>query len=211
MSTASSLSIRRLVTYQQYTAPLIIVSETAQQTALPFLEAMVRESLARNMRIVAVCIDGLPSSDIANSPKTGIVDQRLSLDSILATNKPSSAATDMGIGAIDQNGFSQLQSAIDRGLQNIQTQMKLKSGNGSDDGVLVVIDSLDRLLRSSQTSTLMLVRRVRQAVCSVPKSRVVARFSRDLWDSKSWSYAANALCELADATVDVHPLDDLRT
>ncbi|KAJ1817645.1 hypothetical protein LPJ75_001662 [Coemansia sp. RSA 2598] len=220
----SGLSIRRLVSYQQYTAPLIVVSETAQQTALPLLEAMVRESLVRNMRVVAVCIDGLLSRDIADSPETTLVDQRPSLGDILGADRPCSAAADAEAGTIDQDGFARLQSAIDSGIRETQAQQAKSASGGSDAGVLVVIDSLDRLLRSSQTATLVLVRRIRRTINSLPKSRLVTRFSRDLlWDNKgasasdkcrglkSGSYAANALCELADATVDVHPLDDLKT
>ncbi|KAJ1883461.1 Elongator complex protein [Coemansia sp. RSA 1722] len=187
----TGLSIRRLVSYQQYSAPLIVVSETAQQTALPFLEAMVRESItSRNMRVVAVCIDTLPSTDIAESTKTSLVDQRPSIAGMLNNT------------SIDnQEMFVQLQSAIDSELQKTQSTT-------NDDGVLVAIDSLDRLLRASQTLTLMLLRKVRKTVSGMHKARVVARFSRD---AESGGLATNSLRELADAAVDVHAMDDLKT
>ncbi|KAJ1725382.1 hypothetical protein LPJ53_000420 [Coemansia erecta] len=210
---ATGLSIRRLATYQQYSAPLVIVSETAQQTALPLLESMVRESIARNMHVLAVCLDTLPSTDITGSPLVQVVDRRLSPESILSAVGPERLPSAAG----NQASISLLQRDIETHISRIKTLPT------AEQGVLVVIDSLDRLLRVSQAATLGLLRGIRRAVGNSIKTRLLTRFGRDfdgpdrsaskygnVEGRNSVSYPANALSELADAMIDVYPLDTLK-
>ncbi|KAJ2787328.1 hypothetical protein GGI15_000812 [Coemansia interrupta] len=193
---ATGLSIRRLATYQQYSAPLVIFSETAQQTALPLLESMVRESIARNMHVLAVCLDTLPSTEITSSPLVQVIDRRLTLESILRAAGPKSLPSEVG----DQTSITRLQRDIETHIDRIKTLPT------AEQGVLVVIDSLDRLLQVSQAATLVLLRSIRRAVGNSVKTRLLTRFGRD-FDSP---YPANALYELADAIIDVYPLDTLK-
>ncbi|KAJ2384109.1 hypothetical protein GGI05_005104, partial [Coemansia sp. RSA 2603] len=211
---ATGLSIRRLATYQQYSTPLVIVSETAQQTALPLLESMIRESIARNMHVLAVCLDTLPSNKIASSPLVQIIDRRLTLESILSVDKIEGLPSEVD----SQASISRLQGDIVSHIGRIKTLPT------AEQGFLVVIDSIDRLLRVSQAATLGLLRSIRREVGNSIKTRLVTRFGRDFEDSdrgagrygavarpSSTLCVANALCELADAVIDVYPLDALKT
>ncbi|KAI7834312.1 Elongator complex protein 5 [Kickxella alabastrina] len=223
---ATGLSIRRLAAYQQYTAPLVILSETVRQTALPLQEAMVRESLVRGMYVIAVCLEGLPSSDIRASPLFRLVDQRPTVESILSVQESSPSSSSYLLpGLLKRTDFARLQSEIEGHIRRAQEGgVAANGGSGGDSrtGVLVFVDSIDRLLRSSRASTLALLRSIRGSVGNSIKSRFLIRFSCDAsvrYDSSQSKspgvtdslYTANALCDLADVMVDVHPLDDLKT
>ncbi|KAJ1892005.1 Elongator complex protein [Kickxella alabastrina] len=223
---ATGLSIRRLAAYQQYTAPLVILSETVRQTALPLQEAMVRESLARGMYVIAVCLEGLPSSDIRASPLFRLIDQRPTVESILSVQESSPSSSSYLLpGLLKRTDFARLQSEIEDHIRRAQEGGVAANGGGGGDsrtGVLVFVDSIDRLLRSSRVSTLALLRSIRGSMGNSIKSRLLIRFSCDApvrYDSSQSKsagvadslYTANALCDLADAVVDVHPLDDLKT
>ncbi|KAJ2720351.1 Elongator complex protein [Coemansia sp. Benny D115] len=116
-------------------------------------------------------------------------------------------------GKYHQSDFIKLQTEIEQCL----------GSTGDVSGRLIVIDTLDRLLRSSRTLTLMLLRQLRRLVTKDVTSRLLVRFSRDEFDTHSTysdgttaaaaaaAYVTNMLSELADALIDVHPLDDLKT
>ncbi|KAJ2824893.1 Elongator complex protein [Coemansia sp. 'formosensis'] len=206
MSTYSgaALSIRRIATYQQYSASLVVLSDTARQSALPLQEALVRESIKRGLRIVTVCTERLFSGDIMCSPNTIAIDWRPS------TTPP----TARGIVA---NRYESLAQEIGRCI-NTTNEEKAKGAERGDD-VLVVFDSLELLLRASVSDTLVLLRDVRRMLNLASKSRILARFPRDVFTrntktsevADSFCYIASNLCELADATIDVYPLSSLDT
>ncbi|KAJ1964423.1 Elongator complex protein [Dipsacomyces acuminosporus] len=209
MSSASSsgLSIKRIAAYQQYSVPLVIVSETAQQTALALQEALIRESLERGLHVVAVCMESLASADIAQRAKVSLVDKRLSPEEF-------TAACSQAANFSSQIDFLQLENEINKHIAEAASSSR---GSSSDGGVLVVFDSLDRLLHSSTVSTLVLLRSIRRALKSDAKSRILARYPRDTFakqvegnrEAENGPFMAGTLSDLADAAIDVYPLDSL--
>ncbi|KAJ1996407.1 hypothetical protein GGI25_000470 [Coemansia spiralis] len=205
---ASQLSIRRIATYQKYSAHLVFLSETAQQTALPLQEALVRESIQRGLSVIVVCIEGQLSADIMDSPQANVVDCRPTLDQI-----GSGAARN---SAID---FAHLSRVI-RQTQAIGTKSAAECTT-TKSSTLVVFDSIDLLLHTSILDTLSLLRSIRSNMAKTLQSRILARFSRDILTSKAEGASSsqniglplvsNTLNCLADAVIDVYPLDTLPT
>ncbi|KAJ2631688.1 Elongator complex protein [Coemansia sp. RSA 1694] len=203
-NSGAGLSIRRIATYQQYSASLVVLSDTARQSALPLQEALVRESIKRGLRIVAVCTERLYSADIMSSPSTDAVDWRSS-----TTMHPAPRAM------VSTTEFNDLAHEIER---CIDSRGDGQANTGGKD-VLVVFDSLELLLQASVASTLGLLRDVRRKLDLTTKSRILVRFPRDNFTrsikagapADSSCYIASCLCELADAVVDVHPLSALDT
>ncbi|KAJ2747433.1 Elongator complex protein [Coemansia sp. BCRC 34301] len=206
-------SIRRLATYQQYSVSLVVLSDTARQSALPLQEALVRESIKRGLRVVAVCTERLFSADIMDSPSTASIDWRP-----LTTTLPTPRAA-----ALTAN-FSGLAQEIERCVNSKREETLLAARSESQarvcgKDVLVVFDSLECLLQTSVAGTLGLLRDVRRKLDLATKSRIMARFPRDVFTQStkvsvpadSPCYIASCLCELADAVVDVHPLSSLDT
>ncbi|KAI8324063.1 hypothetical protein GQ54DRAFT_296360 [Martensiomyces pterosporus] len=211
MSAAASsngLSIKRIATYQQYKVPLAILSETAQQTALPLQEALVRESLSRGLYVIVVCTESAVSADIAQSPHVKVIDKRVSLQQITTAGLPPANIS-------SQINFAQLEGEVREHIVRVTTGSG--AGGSGYDGILVVFDSLDRLLRESTVSTLVLLRGIRRSMGSVSKSRILARYPRDTFarhteggkEAESSPMLASTLCNLADAVIDVYPLESL--
>ncbi|KAJ2302853.1 Elongator complex protein [Coemansia sp. RSA 2706] len=207
MSVAAGLSIKRIAAHQQHAVPLVLLSETARQSALPLLEAMVRESLSHGLRVVAVCLEQVFSADIMRQPEVAPVDRRPLPAQIAA----GSAFSLDGTRRID---IGQLRADICAKLE--------QTGAASTDsgGVLVVIDDLEPLLSVSRTATLALLRAIRSTVSRTQSSRVLARYPRDTTDQRASGgpgasfntpLVSAMLCSIADAVIDVHHMDALDT
>ncbi|KAJ2692676.1 hypothetical protein H4R19_006113, partial [Coemansia spiralis] len=180
----AGLAIRRIATHQ-HCAPLVVLVDNARQTALPLLEAMVRESLARGLRAVVVCVERPLSADITGHPAAALVDCRRPLPPAHAAGAPARLA--------------ELERDVCRAIE---------AAAASAAGVVVVFDDLQPLLEESRTATLALLRRIRRAALPTPQSRVLARTADT---AASASLDASALRSMVDAVVDVYPLDALRT
>ncbi|KAJ2876171.1 Elongator complex protein [Coemansia aciculifera] len=206
-NSSAALSIRRIATYQQYSASLVVLSDTARQPALPLQEALVRESIKRGLRIVAVCTERLFSTDIMCSPNTVAIDWRTS--TILLP--PAAARTTVA------DRFKDLARKVGRCIDAKSEGRAMEVKRDSD--VLVVFDSLELMLQVSVSDTLALLRDIRHKLDLASKSRILARFPRDVFTrntkvsvpADSSCYIASNLCELADATIDVYPLSSLDT
>ncbi|KAJ1734147.1 hypothetical protein LPJ61_001222 [Coemansia biformis] len=182
----AGLAIQRIAAHQHYAAPLVVLSDTPRQAALPLLEAMVRESLGRGLRIVAVCVERRPSADIARQRGVTLVDHRP------APERVASGPADL--------------AALERDIRHAIRATDAAAAAGS--GVVVVFEDLQPLLDASRVATLALLRSIRCAVQAVPQSRVLARTA----DSAAGAaLAANALRSIADAVIETYPLDALRT
>ncbi|KAJ1907403.1 hypothetical protein LPJ81_000775 [Coemansia sp. IMI 209127] len=93
----------------------------------------------------------------------------------------------------------------------------LKDGIGND--VLVAFDSVEMLLRTSTIETMYLLRTIRKDVLKRSSSRVLARFPRDILQQRadvsgglqrsSDPSLYSTLTSIADAVIDVYPLDVL--
>ncbi|KAJ2491974.1 hypothetical protein IWW37_001827 [Coemansia sp. RSA 2050] len=204
-SAGAALSIRRIASYQQYSASLVVLSDTARQPALPLQEALVRESIKRGLRIVAVCTERQFSTDIMCSPNTVAIDWRP-----LTTTLPTAGATVTG-------RFDDLLQEIGRCIDTKPKDGAVKVEHGKD--ILVVFDCLELMLQASVSDTLVLLRDVRSKLDLASKSRILARYPRDVFSrntkasgkADSSCFIASSLCELADATIDVYPLSSLDT
>ncbi|KAJ2798587.1 hypothetical protein H4R20_004766 [Coemansia guatemalensis] len=189
----TELSIKRIAAHQQYSVPLIILSETAQQTALPLLEAMVRESLSLGLRIVVVCLAGGLGDDIMCMPNTTRINHCL-LPGQIADCTASFAAS-----------FAELEKKLGEFINN--------------DEVTVVFDDIEPLLSTSLALTLALLRNFRQLIGNNTRSRILARFPCDIVDQLDGRFqgvagqplAQNALSCIADATIDIFPMSALET
>ncbi|KAJ2161344.1 Elongator complex protein [Coemansia sp. RSA 552] len=189
---SAGLAIKRIAAHQQFTAPLVVLSESVRQTALPLLEAMGRESLARSCRIIAVSSERPLSEDILAAP--GVVQ----VDCLLGKPAGPGAAD---IAVLAQEVCRAIEQSEDRGA------------------VAVIFDDLEPLLAASSTATLALLRRVRCAVGREPTSRILARFPRDTVEQladggrrgSGQPLVAHMLSELSDAVVDVYPMSALDT
>ncbi|KAJ2330493.1 hypothetical protein GGH91_006651, partial [Coemansia sp. RSA 2671] len=201
-SAGTALSIRRIASYQLYSASLVVLSDTARQPALPLQEALVRESIKRGLRIVAVCTERPFSADIMCSPNTVAIDWR-----------PSTAT----LSATAPGRFDDLFQEIGRCIATKPNDKAASVGRGKD--TLVVFDSLEALLQASVSDTLVLLRDVRSKLDLASRSRILARYPRDVFSrntrasgaADSSCFIASNLCELADATIDVYPLSSLDT
>ncbi|KAJ2119691.1 Elongator complex protein [Coemansia sp. RSA 720] len=199
MATAAGLSIKRIAAHQQHSVPLLVLSETAQQTALPLMEAMVREGLGHGLGIVAVCLEQLLSRDIMCQPKVALVDCRPTMAQI----GDGSAFLPNGTRRID---LARLDSDVCSQIERISAV----SG-----GFVVVIDDLEPLLNISQVDTLALLRKFRSVAKQSQSSRILARYSRDTANQhadKGGSHlplVPNVLQSIADAVVDVYRMDVL--
>ncbi|KAJ2038136.1 Elongator complex protein [Coemansia sp. S2] len=206
-NSSAALSIRRIATYQQYSASLVVLSDTARQSALPLQEALIRESIKRGLRIVAVCTERLFSADIMCSPNIATIDWRTST----TTPRPTAAARTVA------DRFKGLAQEIGRRIDTKSEGRTIEIRRAND--VLVVFDSLEPMLQSSVSDTLVLLRNVRHKLDLSSKSRILARFPRDVFTrnnkvsvpADSSCYIASDLCELADATIDVYSLSSLDT
>ncbi|KAJ2412631.1 Elongator complex protein [Coemansia sp. RSA 2531] len=206
-NSSAALSIRRIATYQQYSASLVVLSDTARQSALPLQEALIRESIKRGLRIVAVCTERLFSADIMCSPNIAAIDWRTST----TTPRPTAAARTVA------DRFKGLAQEIGRRIDTKSEGRTIEIRRAND--VLVVFDSLEPMLQSSVSDTLVLLRNVRHKLDLSSKSRILARFPRDVFTrnnkvsvpADSSCYIASDLCELADATIDVYSLSSLDT
>ncbi|KAJ2020843.1 Elongator complex protein [Coemansia sp. S680] len=207
-NSSAALSIRRIATYQQYSASLVVLSDTARQSALPLQEALIRESIKRGLRIVAVCTERLFSADIMCSPNIAAIDWRTST----TTPRPTAAAR-----TTVADRFKGLAQEIGRRIDTKSEGRTIEIRRAND--VLVVFDSLEPMLQSSVSDTLVLLRNVRHKLDLSSKSRILARFPRDVFTrnnkvsvpADSSCYIASDLCELADATIDVYSLSSLDT
>lgn len=76
MAMTSGLSIKRIATYQKYTVPLVVLSDTAQQTARPLQEGMIRGSLDAGHKAILVCMDSVSdfSQAIVNDMRIAVCD-----------------------------------------------------------------------------------------------------------------------------------------
>ncbi|KAJ2355873.1 hypothetical protein IWW50_003071 [Coemansia erecta] len=205
MSTAAGLSIKRIAAHQQHSVPLLVLSETAQQTALPLMEAMVRESLSHGLSVVAVCLEQLLSADITRLSKVALVDCRPTPAQIA----DGSAFLSDGTRRIDVSGLEK-----DVCIQFERIGKTSMAGSG----VVIVIDDLEPLLNASRVATLTLLRKLRDTA-KQGNGRVLARYSRDTVnqradggkDGPNLLAVSNVLHSLADAVVDVHRMDALDT
>ncbi|KAJ1771224.1 hypothetical protein IW140_000455 [Coemansia sp. RSA 1813] len=218
------LAVKRIASYQKYSAPLVLLSDTAQQTALPLLEALVRESLHRGLSVVVVCMESKPSANIAALSNVSIVDYRPTLDQITGS---------MGNDRLID--FVKLKQTIQQAMalkEHASAIVQHQSTDGGLDGnsssnhdkevignVLVAFDSIEMLLRTSTVETLFLLRTIRQDVSKRSSSRVLARFPRDVLQQRADTDSTiqrssapplhNTLSSVADAVIDVYPLDAL--
>ncbi|KAJ2608106.1 hypothetical protein H4S08_004573 [Coemansia sp. RSA 1365] len=191
---SNELSIKRIALHQQYSVPLIILSETAQQTSLPLLEAMTRESLDLGLRIVVVCLAGGLSDDIIRKSNTTHIDHRL-LVYQMAECSTSSATL-----------FAELEKKVGEFIHG-------------DEVVVVVFDDIEPLLSASHVLTLALLRNIRHLIGNNTKSRILARFPRDITDQldgrfqniTGQSLVQNTLSCIADAVMDIFPMSALKT
>ncbi|KAJ2387920.1 hypothetical protein GGI23_006168 [Coemansia sp. RSA 2559] len=219
-NTATQLSAKRIATFQKYSAPLVLLSDTAQQTAIPLLDALVRESLHRGLSVVAVCIESIPSADILALPNVSIVDCRPALDQIIG-----------GTAAGHRTDFVTLRQTIQQAISAIASkeyassaasQHSSASGAFKDaikNDVLVAFDSVETLLRTSTIETMSLLRTIRKDVLKRSSSRVLVRFPRDILQQRAdigggFQRSNNpplysTLASIADAVIDVYPLDAL--
>ncbi|KAJ2779360.1 Elongator complex protein [Coemansia javaensis] len=184
---AAGLAIGRIAARQQPAAPLVVVADTPHQTALPLLEAMVREGLACGLAAVVVCVERPLSADIVRRPGVRVVDGRP------AAWRAPPAARDLP--ALEQAIRSAVQAA--------------------PGAVVVAIDDLQPLLDASCAETLALLRNIRRAVRDAPpQSRILARTGHGGHPGAAGTQgpdAASALRAVADAAIDAHPLDALAT
>ncbi|KAJ2760531.1 hypothetical protein H4S06_001679 [Coemansia sp. BCRC 34490] len=236
MSTTAAtqqLSVKRIATFQVFPAPLVFLSDTAQQTALPLMEALAREALHQGMSIVAVCADAQLSSDIMTSSTVSAIDCRLPLDRIV-----DGASADRGVDfvSLGQTIQQAIVASIGRSTFGLSHQLSADRDGGDNNvlrdnpsskigesagrgGVLVVFDSLEMLLRTSTVDTLALLRTIRQKAPLHSNFRILARFPRDIFQRRaetssasSWSGSPslyNTLNSIADAIIDIYPLDAL--
>ncbi|KAJ2456363.1 hypothetical protein EV183_000075 [Coemansia sp. RSA 2336] len=202
MSSATGLSVKRIAAHQQHAVPLVVLSETAQQSALPLMEAMARESLSCGLSVVAVCLEQLLSSDIVCLPQVHLIDRRI---------QPAQIADCTAFTAAGQR-----QLDIGKLESDICAEIGICAASAKA-GILVVIDDLEPLLTASRVSTLAMIRKLRSTVRQQQqqqKSRVLVRYPRDTIDQDTATHAplvANMLTGLADATIDVHHADALET
>ncbi|PIA19464.1 hypothetical protein COEREDRAFT_84114 [Coemansia reversa NRRL 1564] len=190
---SNGLSIKRIALHQQYSVPLIILSETAQQTSLPLLEAMTRESLHFGLRVVVVCLERGLSDDIMHTSNTTHINYRLLVDQ-MAECPTSSVAL-----------FAELEKNIGEFIHG--------------DAVMVVFDDIEPLLSASHALTLALLRNARHLIGNNSKSRILARFPRDIADQldgrfqsiTGQSLVQNTLSCIADAVIDIFPMSALKT
>ncbi|KAI9475203.1 Elongator complex protein [Coemansia sp. RSA 989] len=199
MSSVTGLSVKRIAAHQQHSVSLVALSETAQQSALPLMEAMARESIGCGLSVVAVCLEQLLSSDIIRLPQVHLIDCRIQPAQI--TN--CSAFTADGQRQLD---IGKLESDICAEVEACAASAKA--------GVLVVIDDLEPLLAASRVSTLAMIRKLRSAVRQQQRGRVLVRYPRDTIDQDTAAHAplvVSMLTSLADAVIDVHHADALET
>ncbi|KAJ2843972.1 hypothetical protein IWW36_005360 [Coemansia brasiliensis] len=199
MSSVTGLSIKRIAAHQQHSVPLVVLSETAQQSALPLMEALVQESLSCGLSVVAVCLEQLFSSKILHLPQVHLIDRRI----LPAQITDCSAFTADGQRQLN---ISKLESDICAEIEACAVSAK--------EGILVVIDDLEPLLAASRVSALAMVRKLRSTVKRQQKSRVLVRYPRDTIDQDTAAHAPLAvsmLTSLADATIDVYHADALET
>ncbi|KAJ2078989.1 hypothetical protein H4R24_004083 [Coemansia sp. RSA 988] len=88
-----------------------------------------------------------------------------------------------------------------------------------EEEVTVVIDDIVPLLSASHALTLAFLRNIRHLLGKNTKSRILARFPRDIVDQldgcfqiiASQSLVRNTLSRIADATIEVYPMSALKT
>ncbi|KAJ2223370.1 hypothetical protein EV180_004007, partial [Coemansia sp. RSA 518] len=76
MAMATEPLLKRIAAHQQHSVMLVVLSETAQQTALPLMEAMVHKGLGHGLGLVIVCLKQLLSCGIMCQPAVALVDCR---------------------------------------------------------------------------------------------------------------------------------------
>ncbi|KAJ1948212.1 hypothetical protein FBU59_001699 [Linderina macrospora] len=191
---SSGLAIRKIAAFQQFAAPLIVLSETAQQTALPLLESLVREGLDRGLGVVALCLESSLSNDIAQSPHAAIIDNRPSLEHFLAGHESP--------GRIDFDALEERTTAAIRQISDSRSSCLL-------------------LLWTSTSMTFLMLRSLRklmtQTFGSDKTHRILTRYPRDTFaghvengrEQRGSPILANSLANIADATIDVYPTDVL--
>ncbi|KAJ2167352.1 hypothetical protein GGH15_002173 [Coemansia sp. RSA 562] len=204
MAMATGLSIKRIAAHQQHSVPLLVLSETAQQTALSLMEAMVREGLGHGLGVVVVCLEQLLSRDIMCQPAVALVDCRPTMAQI----GDGSAFLPNGTRQID---LARLDRDVCSQIERISAVSKVSGG------FVVVIDDLEPLLNISRVDTLALLRKLRSVAKQCQSSRILARYSRDIADQRTdkggphLPLVSNVLRSIADAVVDVYPMDVLGT
>ncbi|KAJ1944638.1 Elongator complex protein [Linderina pennispora] len=198
---SNGLAIRKIAAFQQFAAPLVVLSETAQQTSLALLECLVREGLDRGLGVAAFCLESSLSDDIVHSPHTAIIDNRPSLEQLLA-----------GQESPRQIDFAAIEQRIRASVEQV---------GRSCSGCLLVIDSLEQLLWASTSMTFVMLRSLRKHMAktfgSDTNHRILARYPRDTFaghieDGREQSGSpilVNSLGYIADAIIDVYPTDVL--
>ncbi|KAJ2484963.1 hypothetical protein EV174_002048 [Coemansia sp. RSA 2320] len=154
-----------------------------------------------------------------NSSATTVIDWRPDIVHEIAAE---TALPSLDTKAVD---FKGLQQRIQHCIQLAATPLAAELDNcantrdKADKGVLVVFDSLERMLLASVAETLKLLRDVRHKLGSASNSRIMASFPRDVFAfgseaNRAGSAAgivAGSLCELAEAVIDVYPLSSLES